>query len=84
MGSSRLTELVRGFCEINIKVDRRVYENIKKHVHVLHNLCADVILGQDWQAKHECVTINYGGDEPSIKPSGLTTGTLDVDSVWCN
>ena len=45
-------------------------------LHVFPNLCADVILGQNWQAMHESFTINYGSEKPPVKICNLTT--LDV------
>ena len=40
------------------------------------NLFAVVILGQNWQAMHESITINYGSEKPPVKICNLTT--LDV------
>ena len=40
---------------------------------ILQDLYADMILGQDWQEKHESVTINYGGSVLPLKLCNLTT-----------
>ena len=35
----------------------------------MNNLCVDVILGLDWQARHESLTFNFQGPEPPIEIS---------------
>ena len=36
-------------------------------MHIFPNLCADVILGQNWQALYKSVTFKYGGSKPEVK-----------------
>ena len=40
-------------------------------MHIFPNLCADVILGQNWQALHKSVTFKYGGSKPKVKVCNL-------------
>ena len=74
MATSTLTAPIQGYCTADIETDDGEYSNVK--LHVFPNLCADVILGQNWQAMHESITINYGGEKPPVKICNLTT--LDV------
>ena len=74
MATSSLTAPTKGYCTANIETNDREYLNVK--LHVFPNLCADVILGQKWQAMHESFTINYGVEKPPVKICNLTT--LDV------
>ena len=74
LAADPLTAKILEHCAADIKVDSRTYPDVK--LHVFPNLCADLILGQDWQSKHESVTIDYGGDQPPVKICNLTT--LDV------
>ena len=74
MATKTLTARIQGHCSADITIDNRVYSDIK--LHVFPGLCADIILGQDWQSKHESITIKYGGENPSVKICNLTT--LDV------
>jgi len=74
MATKTLSARVQGICKADIETDERVYSNVT--FHVFPNLCADMILGQDWQAKHESITIKYGGEEPTLKICNLST--LDV------
>ena len=73
-GNHTLTAPIRGYCTANIETDDREYPIVK--LHVFPNLCADVILGQNWQAMHESITIKNGGEKPPVKICNLTT--LDV------
>ena len=36
-------------------------------MHIFPNLCADVILDQNWQALQKNVTFKYGGSKPEVK-----------------
>ena len=40
-------------------------------MHIFLNLCADVILGQNWQALHKSVTFKYGVSKPKVKVCNL-------------
>ena len=40
-------------------------------MHIFSNLCADVILNQNWQPLHGSVTFKYGGSKPEVKVCNL-------------
>ena len=61
---------MKGYCSATIVLHDQTYENVK--LYVLPNLCADVILGQNWQSNHESVTIKYGGERHPLKICNLT------------
>ncbi len=42
----------------------RQYKNVR--LHVLPDLCADLVLGLDFQIQHQSITLNYGGKEPPL------------------
>ena len=73
MSTSALTTKMLGYCFTDIVLKERLYSNVK--LYILPSLCADIILGQNWQAQHESVTIHYRG--LFIKVCGLTA--VDVD-----
>ena len=75
-----LTAKILGHCAADIEVDKRTYPDVK--LHLFPNLCADVILGHDWQSKHESVTIDYGGDQPPVKICNLTTLDVSLPSLF--
>jgi len=51
---------------------------------VLPGLCADVILGQDFQQQHASVTLEYGGKLPPIVLCGLTTLRVNPPELFAN
>ena len=52
MASTSLSSKVKGYCEVTLKVNGKLY--LKQRLGVLENLCVDIILGLDFQAQHEC------------------------------
>ena len=75
MASTSFTTNTPGFCNVDIKVNGRFYNNVR--LIVLPELCSDLILGQDFQKMHDSVTLQYGGHLPPLVVCGL--GVLNVD-----
>ena len=69
MATKNLKAQINGFCVTTIIVNKPTYPRIK--MHIFPNLCADVILGQNWQALHRSVTFKYGGSKPEVKVCNL-------------
>ena len=65
MATNTLTAPIQRYCTANIETDGREYSNVKLQLFI--NLCADVILGQDWKAMHESITISYVNEKPPVK-----------------
>lgn len=74
MASTSLSTQTSGFCRVNMKVSGWEYENVR--LHVLPQLCCNIILGQDFQKLHDKVTLTYGGDLPPFVFCGL--GVINV------
>ena len=74
MASKTLPAYIQEHCSADIEIDKRVYPGVK--LHAFPDFCADIILGRDWLAKHESVTIHYKGKISPVKICNLTT--LDV------
>ena len=53
-----------GYCVVDISLQNRNYEQFK--LSILDSLCADVILGTDFQSLHKNIVIEYGGKEPPL------------------
>ena len=64
MADSSVSSKIKGQCFVDITLQNRKYENVK--LYVLDNLCADVILGQDFMKQHESIVFNFGGSKPSL------------------
>ena len=71
MASSSLSTRTEGYCKASLTLNGRIYSDVR--LSVLSGLCADVILGQDFQQQHASVTLKYGGKLPLIVLCGLTT-----------
>ena len=64
MANTELKSKVMGTCRESLQFDAKEYNNVE--LLVLPGLCADIILGKDFQSLHESVTIKYGGDRPPL------------------
>jgi len=82
MASSSLSTTTEGYCEVALILDGRNYSKVR--LSVLPGLCADVILGQDFQQQHASVTLNYGGKLPPIVLCGLTTLRVNPPELFSN
>ena len=51
---------------------------------VLPELCADLILGIDFQSQHSSVVFHYGGSEPPLSVYGLRTLNVDLPELFVN
>ena len=69
MATKDLEAQINGFYVTTIIVNKQTYPRIK--MHIFPNLCADVILGRNWQALHKSVTFKYGGSKPEVKVCNL-------------
>ena len=58
------------------------YKNVT--LKVMKDLCADVILGLDFQSKHESITLMLGGSKEPLVISGLTTLKTEPPSPFQN
>jgi hypothetical protein len=54
-----------GHCVVDVVVGEREYPAQK--LSIMNNLCVDVILGLDWQARHKSLTFKFNGPEPPIE-----------------
>ena len=82
LANSSLTTKIEGECLINFTLDDRVYENHK--VLIMENLCADIILGQDFMERHKSVVFTFNGKEPTLKVCALTPMKLPLPSLFTN
>ena len=66
---------ITGTCTTNLEYQNQKYANIC--LSVLLGLCADLILGLDFQSQHERVTFQYGGSQPPLSVCGFSTHNMD-------
>ena len=80
MAASSLFAKMQGYCIIDIHYNKKLYAKVK--FYILPDLCADIILGQNWQSRHKSVTINYGGAEAPVKICSLATLNVTPPSLF--
>lgn len=64
MASTTMTANGEGFCIVDMHLNGSHYDDVK--LAIIPDLCCDIILGQDFQGRHESVTIQYDGSLPPL------------------
>ena len=85
LANSSLTTKIEGKCFINFTLNNRVHENAK--VLVMGNLCADIILGQDFMEKKKSEVFTFNGNEATLQVCALTPTKVPSPSLFrhpCN
>ena len=82
MAATSLSAQTTGVCDVNLKVNRREYNGVR--LTVLPQLCADVILGQDFQKLHDSVTLQYGGALPPLVICGPSVLHVEPPKLFGN
>ena len=59
MASTYFSTSVIGVCFVDITIHHSNYSNVR--LHIMDNLCADIILGIDFQSQQQTVILNFGG-----------------------
>ena len=82
MATSSLVTNITGYCQANLEYQGRTYENLR--LTVLPDLCADLILGLDFQSRRKNVVFNYGGPEPPLSVCGFSTLNISPPEPFAN
>ena len=64
MASASLQTELEGHCYCDLFYNKEKYESIK--LHVMDNLCCEIILGHEFMAEHQSLQINFNGQRPSL------------------
>ena len=70
MAAASLLSQSSSYCVVNLTVQNQLYSNGK--LHLVRDLCNDIILGTYFQEQHESVTTTYGRSKPPITFAALT------------
>ena len=81
MASASFSAKSYGHCYVSLTLGDRLYRKFKL---VVLDLCTDVILGTDFQEKHEYIKIKYGGSEPPLTFAALTTMKTEPPELFCH
>ena len=82
MASQPHTKEIHGYVSVDLSISGRHYTNVK--LHVLDNLCTDVILGLDFQKQHKCVRFNFGGEKPAMDVCSLEMSNVKSPELFSN
>jgi len=76
------TVSITGTCVATLSYQGRKYAGYK--LSVLPGLCADLILGLDFQSQHSSVTFHYGGSQPPLTVCGFSKLNIDPPEPFAN
>ena len=82
MATSSLATNVSGYCLVGLVFGGRTYSRVR--LSVLPELCADLILGLDFQTQHERVIFEYGDPTSSLSICGLSTLNISPPQLFSN
>ena len=87
MAQTTLSTNSIGYCIVDVTLKGNNYPST--HLSILKNLCSDIILGQDFQSRHQSVIIDYNGPKPDLQLSndtvcGLTAASVEEPSLFPN
>lgn len=82
MATSSLTVATEGICIIDFEMNGHKYTHVK--LSILPNLCADLILGHDFQSLHESVILKYGGSLSPLTICSLTAIEIEPPKLFAN
>ena len=74
---------IHGYCETDLALMGHQYKNVR--LHELPDLCADLILGLDFQTQHQSITLNYGEKkDPLDLVCGLSSLNVKPPDLFAN
>ncbi|XP_055882384.1 uncharacterized protein LOC129925800 [Biomphalaria glabrata] len=82
MANTNLTGYTRGHVNADIKSKGSSYKDFK--LHILDNLCEDVILGHDFLEQHESVHITFQGPKPTMVLNGMKAANVEPAPLFQN
>ena len=80
MANASFTSKIEGTCFVNFSMQNRKYEGVR--LYVLDNLCADVILGQDFMKQHQSVVFEFGGSQRPLLVSALSAMNISPPRLF--
>ena len=82
MASSSLSSTILGVVYVDFSINNEQYKQVK--LNIMNDLCLDMLLGLDFQKKHESLTLKLGGDKPPLIICGLSTLNVSPPSLFSN
>ncbi|CAB4023461.1 Hypothetical predicted protein [Paramuricea clavata] len=71
-----------GTCSVDLVYEEQIYKDLS--LSVLPGLCADLILGLDFQSQHESVIFQNGGSKPPLSVSSFSKLNVEPPEPFAN
>ena len=82
MVQSSLSARSFGFCTVDLELGGKQYSNIR--LSILPGLCADLLLGLDFQQQHQSVIFHHGIPQPPLEVCGLSLLKVGSPELFAN
>ena len=82
MASAALSTQSHGYCNVSLTLGDQFKKRVK--LHVLEELCTDIILETDFPELRKSITINYGASKPLLSFIALTTIITNPPELFGN
>ena len=79
---SSLSARTLGFCMVDLELGGKQYSKIR--LSILPGLCADLLLGLDFQKQHQSVIFHLGGPQPPLEVCGLSMLMVGPPELFAN
>ena len=82
MAQSSLSAKTLAFCMANLTLGGKQYTKVR--LSILPGLCADLILGLDFQKQHQSIIFHHGGPQSPLEVCGLSVLKVEPPDLFTN
>jgi hypothetical protein len=82
MASNKHKMVLREQCNVEMKLNGRYYTDVS--LLLFSNLCAPVLLGHDFLRRHAAISLEFGGELPSLNVCGLAVASIEPPPLFSN
>lgn len=80
MASNKHKMVLHEQCKVEMEVNGRHYTDVS--LLLFDNLCAPVLLGHDFLRRHAAISLDFGGELPSLNVCGLAVASIDPPPLF--
>ena len=82
MASNKHKIVLREQCKVEMELNGRYYMDVS--LLLFDNLCAPVLLGHDFLRRHAAISLEFGGQLPSLNVCGLAVASIEPPPLFSN
>ena len=82
MASNKHKMVLREKCKVEMELNGGYYTDVS--LLLFNNLCAPVLLGHDFLRRHAALSLEFGGELPSLNVCGLAVAAIEPPSLFSN